>query len=108
MSVYLDDLEKRMSEATSCAALTAAARDAMDSIQQGIDDAQAEVQKLAQLIIPPTTLPGVIIWIKAQIELYAPPYQAYLTQIASYTELLQKLQALLAEKAAALCQDTPE
>jgi hypothetical protein len=106
MKAYLDDLEQRMNEANTCEALRDAAQEAMDSLQQGMDDAQKEINKLVQLIIPPTTLPGVIIWIKAQIDLYKPPYEAYLEQLSMYAEQLQKIQQLLSDKVAELaCKD---
>jgi len=73
------------------------------------DGAAGIEQPLEELIIPPTSLPGVIIWIKAQIELYKPPYEAHLKQIAEYTAKLQKIQQLFSEKAAALaCSETEQ
>ena len=104
---YLTALEERMKAANSCKALSDAARDAMESLQQGLNDANAKVQSLTQLIIPPTTLPGVIVWIKAVIETYTKPYETYVKQVVLYTEKLTAFQNLLSEKMQQLaCQDS--
>jgi hypothetical protein len=106
MKDYLDSLEDMIKRAPDCKTLQKFALEAIESLEKGISDATTRMTKLQPLMTPPAGLPGVIIWIKAQIDLYAVPFETYLKQIAEYTARLEKIQQAISDKANALaCGD---
>jgi hypothetical protein len=106
MKDYLDSLEQMIKGAPDCKTLQKFALEAMESLEKGIADATKRMAKLEERMIPPTTLPGVIIWIKQQIDDYAIPYKNFIIQIAEYAARLEKIQKAISDKANALaCAD---
>lgn len=93
---WVKNLKKQIDAIPDCASLDKLIQEVKDIFTKQISDAASEIAKLAGLIVPPTSLPKVIKYLKNLATQYLAPYQQAVQKqaelIKAYGEVLKAIE----------------